>query len=172
MDRRIDIAVAAAFALLGILMIWGAAGIKEGMMRDPIGPRAAFYVCGGVLVLGGIAVIVGHLRRWSAQAHHMVRNEGTGDEMEYPSSALRAWALVAAVTGYAAVFEVLGFLIATPVFLVVALWIMGKRRPVPMLAIAVIFTVVVYVIFAQALGVRIPVGPLTPLFRGLGWINL
>lgn len=172
MDRRIDIAVAAAFALLGLFMIWQASLIREGMMRDPIGPRAAFYACGAVLVIGGVVVILGHLRRWSQQAHHLVRNEGTADEMEYPSSALRAWAVIALVAVFAGLFKPLGFLIATPLFIVSALAIMGKRNWVTMALIAAIFTAVTYVIFAQILSVRIPVGPFTPLFRELGWIVL
>ncbi len=172
MDRRIDVAVAAALSLLGVLMILGANGIKSGMMRDPVGPRAAFYVCGAVLILGGLAVILGHLRRWSHQSHHMVRSEGTDDEPEYPTLAARAWALIAATAALAALWNPLGFLIAMPLFLVGALWIMGKRRPLSMILISLLFTGVVYLIFAQVLGVRIPVGPLTPLFRSLGWINL
>lgn len=172
MDRRIDIAVAAAFALLGLFMIWQASLIKDGMMRDPIGPKAAFYVCGGVLLIGGIVVIAGHLRRWSGQAHHMVRNEGTADEPEYPSSALRAWALVGTTAVYAALFQPLGFLIATPLFIVAALAVMGKRNGAAMAVIAIGFSVVTYVIFAQVLGVRMPVGPLTGTFRALGLVNL
>jgi ABC-type uncharacterized transport system permease subunit len=122
--------------------------------------------------LGGLSIIIGHLRRWSRQSHHLVRSEGTEDEPEYLSLAARAWALVAAATALAALWNPLGFLIAMPLFLLGALWIMGKRRPLPMILIAVLFTGVVYLIFAQVLGVRIPVGPLTSLFRSLGWINL
>lgn len=172
MDRRIDVAVAAAFAALGAFMIWQAGLIREGMMRDPIGPRAAFYVCGGVLLVGGLVVIAGHLRRWSRQAHHMVRAEGTQDETEFPASALRAFALIGAAVAYAALFEVLGFLIATPLFIGAALAVMGKRNWVSVAVIAVVFTVVAYVIFAQVLSVRMPVGPLTPWFRELGWVRL
>lgn len=172
MDRRIDIAVAAAFALLGLFMIWQAGLIREGMMRDPVGPRAAFYVCGAVLLGGGLIVIAGHLRRWSRQVHHMVRNEGTADEVDFPSSALRAFLLIGVAAAYAALFEPLGFLIATPLFVLGALAVMGKRNWGGMVVIAVVFAVVTYVIFAQILSVRIPVGPLTPLFRQLGWVNL
>lgn len=172
MDRRIDIAVAAAFAALGAFMIWQAGLIREGMMRDPVGPRAAFYVCGGVLLAGGLWVIAGHLRRWSRQMHHMVRNEGTADEPDFAASALRAWALVGCAVVYAALFKPLGFLIATPVFIVAALAVLGKRNWGVMALIAVIFAVTAYVIFAQILSVRIPVGPLTPFFREMGWVRL
>lgn len=172
MDRRIDVVVAACFSLVGIFMIFAASGIKTGMMRDPIGPRAAFYVCGGILALGGIAVIIGHLRRWSSQKDHIVPSEGGEDEADFPASALRAWSLIVAVLGLAALWNPLGFLIAMPLFLVSALWIMGGRNVSSIIVTAVLFTGLVYVIFAQVLGVRIPVGPLTPLFRSLGWINL
>lgn len=172
MDRRIDIAVGAAFAALGAFMIWQAGLIREGMMRDPIGPRAAFYLCGGVLLLGGLIVIAGHLRRWARQAHHMVRAEGTQDEAEYPASALRAWGLVAVVVAYVGLFEPLGYLIATPVFVLAALAVLGKRNWAGMALVAVVYTGATYLVFAQALGVRIPVGPLTPLFRQMGWVNL
>jgi len=172
MDRRIDVAVAACFALLGVFMILAANEIKSGMMRDPIGPRAAFYVCGAVLALGGIAVIVGHLRRWSGQKDHIVPSEGGDDEAGFPASAKRAWGLILAVLGLAALWNPLGFLIAMPLFLVSALWIMGERKVWSMIMIALLFTGIVYLIFAQVLGVRIPVGPFTPLFRSLGWIIL
>jgi len=172
MDRRIDFAVAACFSLLGVFMILAASGIKSGMMRDPIGPRVAFYVCGAVLALGGVAVIVGHLRRWSGQKDHIVPSEGGDDEAGFPASAKRAWALILAVLGLAALWNPLGFLIAMPLFLVTALWIMGERKVWSVIMIALLFTGIVYLIFAHVLGVRIPVGPFTPLFRSLGWIIL
>jgi putative tricarboxylic transport membrane protein len=172
MDRRIDIAVAAAFLLLGLFMIWGASEIKQGMMRDPIGPRAAFYVCGGLLVLGAAFVILGHVRRWLAQPGHLVRNEGTADEDGFASSGTRAWVLIGAVVCFALLFQPLGFLLATPLFVWVALAILGKRNWVRMTAIALIFTALTYGIFGQVLSVRLPVGPFTQLFRDLGWINL
>jgi hypothetical protein len=172
MDRRVDIAVAAAFLFLGAFMIWGASEIKQGMVRDPIGPRAAFYVCGGVLVLGAVAVIVGHLRKWSLQASHAVRNEGTADEVGYPSSAWRVWGLMGLVGCFALLFERLGFLLSVPLFVFIALAALGKRNWVGMVIVAVIFTAVNYGIFAQVLNLRLPVGPLTQLFRDLGWITL
>lgn len=172
MDRRVDIAVAACFSLLGVFMVVAATWIKPGMMRDPIGPRAAFYVCGAVLALGGLAVIVGHVRRWSTHSHHIVPSEGGDDEEGFPASARRAWSLVLAVIGLAVMWNPLGFLIAMPLFLIIGFWIMGIRAPLPVIVTALVFTALVYVIFAQVLGVRIPVGPLTPLFRSFGWINL
>ena len=49
---------------------------------------------------------------------------------------------------------------------------MDQRRWVLDDAIAIGFTVIAYLVFGQALGVRMPHGPLTPLFRDLGWITI
>ena len=49
---------------------------------------------------------------------------------------------------------------------------MNQRNYVGIAALSVLFTAIAYVVFAQVLGVRIPVGPFTNLFRELGWIIL
>jgi putative tricarboxylic transport membrane protein len=172
MDRRIDIVLAAACALLGTVVILQAAGIRIGIPRDPLGPRTAFYVVGGVMVVGGVWVIARHLLKWSQASGHLVRNEGVGDEAGYPASGLRAWALMGLCAFYAFALGPVGFLIGTPIFLLAGLFLLGKREPVQMITISVVFTALTYLIFAEGLGVRLPVGPLTGLFRELGWITL
>ena len=172
MDRRIDLAVAAAFTLLGLFIIFQATGIKTGMMRYPIGPRAAFYLTGGVLAAGGLILILRALRSWGRTPVNLIQNEGTPDEAGYPASAQRAFTLMGAALVYGLTFNILGYLIATPIFVAVALVVLGQRRAWPIATIAVLFTLINYVIFAHALGVRIPVGPLTGPFRALGLINL
>jgi len=171
-DRRFDIIVAAVFALVGLIIIIQASAIPAGVMRDPIGPSMAFYICGGVMLAGGIWVIASHLLRWSASESHLMDGEGVVDEPEYPASALRSMGLIAICVVYALALRPAGFLLATPVFLAAALVLLGKRKPVPILMIAVIYTSVAYIVFAEILSVRLPVGPFTDLFRSLGWIIL
>lgn len=172
MDRRIDLAVAAAFMALGLLIIFEASGIKPGMMRDPIGPRAAFYVSGGILAVGGLILIVRRLATWQLAAVNLVQNEGTPDEEGYPASVARAFKLIGAALLYGLTFNLLGYLIATPLFIAAALVVLGQKKPLSIAVIAILFTVINYAIFAHVLGVRIPVGPLTGPFRALGLINL
>ncbi|ROT97818.1 tripartite tricarboxylate transporter TctB family protein [Histidinibacterium lentulum] len=171
-DRRFDILVAAVFALVGLIILFQASAIPQGIMRDPIGPSMAFYICGGVMLGGGLWVIAGHLLRWSATESHQMEGEGVADEPDHPASTLRSMALIGLCVLYALALRPAGFLIATPVFLAAALALLGKRRPVPILAIAVIYTAAAYVVFAEILSVRLPVGPFTDLFRSLGWIIL
>ena len=172
MDRRIDFAVALAFAAFGLFMIVEAAGIRQGMMRDPVGPRAAFYVCGGGIALGGLFIAARHVLAWRHGAGRWMAEEGAGDEPGVPASALPAFLLVAICFGYALVFQPLGYLLATPLFVMAALAVLRERHWGMMAGVAVGFTLVSYATFAQALGVRVPVGPLTGLFRELGWVVL
>ncbi len=171
MDRRIDIAVAAAFALLGLTIIIEATGIRLGLVRDPIGPRAAFYVCGGVLLLGGLLLIWRRVREWN-QTTTFIESEGVADEPDYPASAVRPALLVGSCLIYTALFTTIGYLVATPLFIVAALASVGERNWRLNILIGVIFTIATYVVFHHALGVRIPVGVLTGLFRELGLITL
>lgn len=172
MDRRIDLAVSIAFMALGIWIIVQAAAIKSGMMRDPVGPRTAFYFTGGVLAIGGIILVARSLRSWSRTGNNLIPSEGVEDETDYPASARRAFMLIGVTLLYGLAFDTLGYLIATPLYIAIALLILGQRNWIGISTIAILFTVIVYIIFAQALGVRVPVGPLTGPFRALGLINL
>lgn len=172
MDRRIDLAVALAFAALGLLIIWQAAGIRSGMMRDPVGPRAAFFLCSGILAAGGLLVALRQARALARGEGRLAPEEGAGDEPGVPASAVRAFALFGGLILYAALLQPLGYLLATPLFVAGGHLILVQRNGLGIAVTAAAFTVVTYVVFAQALGVRLPVGPLTGLFRELGWVTL
>jgi putative tricarboxylic transport membrane protein len=172
MDRRLDMALAAAFMVVGAIIIWQATSIRIGMMRDPIGPRTAFYLCGGVLVLGGAITILTHWRAMRAGRGNVAEMEGTPDTEGHPASFGRAAALIGLCFLYAIAFSPLGYLLATPLFIVAALATLGQRRWMSNLIVAVVFTLASYVVFARILNVRMPHGPLTELFRSLGWIML
>jgi putative tricarboxylic transport membrane protein len=172
MDRRIDAAVAFAFVLFGLFMIFEAMTIKQGMMRDPIGPRAAFFVCGGIMAGGGLILIVRSVLAWREAAGNLMPSEGVADEEGYTASARQAFLLIAACFAYMLAFGPLGYILATPLFLVAAMAILGERHWGRAILIAVLFTAIFYFVFAQALGVRLPIGPLTGPFRALGWVNL
>jgi putative tricarboxylic transport membrane protein len=172
MDRRIDIAISAVFILFGVFVIFHARTIESGMFTDPIGPRAFFYACGLVFILGGAANIV---QRYMSRAPYpgpMIPAEGVEDEPGYPSSFGRA-ALIALVSlFYILTFRRLGYLIGTPLYILAALWILEQRNWLFNIIVALIFTVTFYLIFAQLLGVWLPVGPFTEFFRRMGWIIL
>ena len=164
--------VAFGFVLGGLLILWQASLIKDGIVRDPLGPRAAFYLCGGILVLGGLVVIARHLLAIRAGYSFLATPEGTADTKGYPASFRRAAALAGVCFAYALLLQPAGYLIATPVFILAALRVLDQRNWVRNVVIAVCFTIAAYLIFAMALGVRMPLGPLTELFRQWGIVRL
>lgn len=172
MDRRIDTAVALAFAALGLFMIWNAGNIRIGLYRDPVGPRMFFYICGAMLAGGGLFLALQRVRHWRLSTNPMIASEGTADEDGYPASARRAFSLIGVNLAYVALLGPLGYLITTPIYIVASLHVLNQRNYAITATIGVVFTAFFYVIFAQVLNVRIGVGPLTDLFRTLGWINL
>lgn len=171
-DRRIDMLVALGFVLGGLLIIWQASLIKSGMMRDPVGPRAAFYLCGGLMTGGGIIVILRNLLAIRRNRTVLAAPEGTLDTEGYPAVFWRAAALAGVCFAYAFLLQPLGYLIATPLFILAALGVLDQRNWLRNLVIALCFTVIAYLVFAMALGVRMPHGPLTDLFRQWGIVRL
>jgi len=171
-DRRIDLAVALAFVAFAIFLIVGASNIRLGLYRDPVGPRMFFYVCGSIMLLGGAYLAFRRLATWRETTGFMVPSEGATDEEGYPASAVRAFCVMGSALGYMLLLRPLGFLLAAPLFLMVGMFAMGQRNYRLMAVVAIGYTLFFYIVFAQLLHVRLPVGPFTNLFRELGWIIL
>ena len=172
MDRRIDMAISAVFIALGVFVILEARTIKSGLFTDPIGPRAFFYFCAIVFIIGGLMNIAQRVAAWRTASGHMIPAEGVEDEPGHPSSFRRAMLLALVSLLYIVTFRPLGYLIATPLYIFASLWLLEQRNWRLTVSVAIIFTATFYLIFAKLLGVWLPVGPFTKLFRDLGWITL
>lgn len=170
MDRRIDIAIALTFAVFGLFLIIHATSIPMGIYKDPVGPRKFFYVFGTIMSLGGLVIAAQGWRLLQREGAEMDPNEGSPDESGYPGSWQRAFAIVAIFILYTLLFQPLGYIISTPLCITASLYVLGQRQKIAIPVIALVFTTLSYLIFAQVLNVRVPVGPFTPLFRELGWI--
>jgi putative tricarboxylic transport membrane protein len=172
MDTRLDLILAAIVAAFGIAVIAGAMAIPDGLYRDAVGPRAVPIFIGFLmLVCGGLSTWRRAIRM-APGAGWQVHADGTEDEPDLPASLARAVAIMALTVAYTAVFNPLGYLLATPVYVAAALWVMQERKLGAMVAISVLWTVGTWVLFSQVLAVRIPVGPLRTLFREWGLIIL
>jgi hypothetical protein len=172
MDRRIDIAVSVTFILFGVFVILEARTIKTPLFTDPIGPRAFFYGCGLVFILGGLVNVVQRVQTWRLFPNHVVPAEGVEDEPGYPSSFRRAALLALLSMLYVLTLRPVGYLIGTPLYIIAGLWILEQRNWLFNVAVGLAFTALFYLVFAQGLGAWLPVGPFTQLFRDLGWIIL
>jgi putative tricarboxylic transport membrane protein len=172
MDRRIDIAISVALLIFGAFVIFHARTIKAPIFVDPIGPRAFFYGCGIIFILGAVVNIVQRWRGWGLYPGNIVPAEGVEDEPGHPASFRRAALLAVVSLIYILTLRKVGYLIGTPLYIVAGLWVLEQRNWLLNIIVGLVFTVVFYIIFAQVLGVWLPVGPLTQLFRDLGWIYI
>ena len=172
MDRRIDTAISVVAILFGVFVILHATAIKTPLFPDPIGPRAFFYGCGVVFIVGGLINIAQRLHSWRLFPTHIVPAEGVEDEPGRPASFGRAALLAVVSLIYILTLRPAGYLIGTPLYIVAGLAVLGQRNWLLNFCVGVVFTIAFYLIFAQALGVWLPVGPFTKLFRDLGWIIL
>jgi putative tricarboxylic transport membrane protein len=172
MDTRRDLVIALAVAALGAGILWMTGSIKMGIARDVIGPRAFPYAIGTLLLAGGLVLALRRLRFMNVGGGFVAPEEGTEDTEGYPASAGRVLFIMALSVAYLALLMPVGYLIATPPFVALAFVAMGERKAVYTIVIPIIWTVLTFLLFSQLLDVRMPVGPFTPLFRGLGLILL
>jgi putative tricarboxylic transport membrane protein len=167
MDKRKDLTVAVAIALLGLAIVVLGTQINLGRIRDPIGSRALPVITGALILAGGLFLAGRRLVRWRTDPT-VVAAEGTSDEPDVPASTARALVVWVLCFAYIALLERVGFLILTPFLVAILLWIMGVRRPVRLGLLTVGAVVVVFGVFDLLLGVRLPLGPLDPYIGYIG----
>jgi putative tricarboxylic transport membrane protein len=161
MDSRKDLIFAVGVVALGIAVILIAHSWEEPLIRDAVGPRAFPYGLGLLFILGGGFVVAQRLRNMNAAGGYQVASEGNEDEADYPASGLRGIAMILLAFAYAAVLNPLGFVVATPAFLLLAFLLMQQRSWTVMLLTAFIYTAATYLVFGRVLNVRLPPGLLT-----------
>jgi putative tricarboxylic transport membrane protein len=163
MDSRKDLIFAIGVIALGLAVIYIAHSWPEPLIQDTVGPRAFPYGIGLLFVVGGAFLAVQRVRNMHASIGYQVPGEGGEDEDGVPASGLRALALIGLCAVYTLVLNPIGFLVATPPFVALALILMQERKPVLVLTTAVSFTIVTYVLIHTLLGGRLPPGVLGSL---------
>ncbi len=172
MNTRADLLIAVGVAGLGLAILMMTGSIRLGITRDVIGPRTFPYAIGGFLLCSGTALIVGRLRRMNADKGYVVANEGSEDTPNHPASTLRVMFFFLLTALYCVMLMPAGYLLTTPIFMACAFRAMGERRWRFLVVAPILWTLATYALFSQILSVRLPVGPLAPLFRELGLIIL
>lgn len=169
MDKRIDLAVAVAIALFGMFVLVEARNIRPGTIPDPVTSRGLADIGGILLIIFGILLAALRLQTWSAMPGNLVPDEGgQADEEGYPASALRYMGVALASLLWVWLIKPLGFLIATPLFLLALSLFMNVRSRTKLIAFPILFTLLTWVAFSQVLSVIMPLGPLTSFARSLG----
>ena len=156
--HRADAALAAV-AIVGaaayLVLDWKLPSARIG---DPLGPRAFPALIGGGLVLSGLLLF---LETWTKRRRAGDAVAAAGPRsVEQKHVALLLLAMVGWTALYYVSFDRLGYLIATPLFILGLLCYFNRRRHAVNLAVAAGFTIVVYLLFSTLLGVPLPSGPL------------
>jgi putative tricarboxylic transport membrane protein len=90
------------------------------------------------------------------------RDEGLAEHAEAEMADTR-WAtpgaLLALLVGYVLVLEALGYALATTVFVWLAAWLLGSRKPVRDVIVGLVIGVVAGYAFGEWLNVQLPTGP-------------
>ena len=165
MDSRKDLIFAFVVIALGIAVVLITHSFEEPLIVDAVGPRAFPYGLGLILILGGGIVFAQRLRNMNASGAYQVPSEGNDDDEGHPASGIRGMTMIALAFGYAAVLDPVGFLVATPVFLVIAFLLMAERNWLTILASAIGYTAVTYVVFGHLLNIRLPPGLLSGIIQ-------
>ena len=169
MDRRVDLIIGILVIALGAAVLYVAQGIRPtGPVVDAIGPRAFPYMIGVFFLLGGSRVVYVRLRDWRSEVGPLVAEEGEPDEPGVPASAPQAFTVMAAAVIYALTLTSVGYAIGTPLFVIVTLKALRMKSWPAVIATALAYTAVTYIVFAHYLAVDLPLGPLTGAFRSIG----
>lgn len=163
MDSRKDLLFAVAMVCLGVAVILVTANFREPVVQDTIGPRAFPYGLGLLFAVGGAFVAIQRLKSMHAGNGYIVPDEGGEDEEAYPASGVRAMAMIALCCVYTVVLQPIGFIVATPFFVALALFLMNERKPVLLVTTSLCFTAGTYVLIHLLLDGRLPEGVLKGL---------
>jgi len=159
-----DAGVAATLVLLGLAVVGLALRVEPGVQTDPLGPRvfplalgAAIALCGLLL---GVSARLGD--RWTASTAMFVESADDDASEGELSSPVRLVGAIAVTAVYLLAFERLGYLLATPGYVVGILLLQQGVRARAFLTAPVLVTLALYGAFRFGLLIPVPDGILEP----------
>lgn len=170
MDKRIDLAISLVLVVVGGVFIYLASKFRIGSFPDPVTSRGLPYFTGTYLIVAGLVLAARRVLTWSLIPGNYTMTEGHEDEPGHPASAVRAFTIFGLCVLWAVLLKPVGFLLVTPPVLAAILWLMDIREPKKLAAFSLLFTLGLWLVFSEILGLVLPYGPLTALARSWGLI--
>jgi putative tricarboxylic transport membrane protein len=155
-SARVDRIVGAVLVCSGLGVLALTIGLAAATAVDPVGPRGFPALLGLVLLACGAALVLG---RHGAPADADAEARGT----------LAAGPLLGAIgltALYLTVLEPAGYLLATPLYLAALLLVQGGVTARAFVLTVLGLPAALYLLFAVAMRVPLPTGPLEPFLRG------
>ena len=150
------IILACTLVLAGVYF-WATSQIPSLELGDPLGPKA-FPRMLGVGLLVGAAMLLFEIIRNSAKAK---LSADRGEPSTEPKWDRHHWLVVAIAVWTAVfivVFEPLGFILSTAVYLLALTMAFNRNRWLMNVLTSVLFSVISYFMFTKLLGVNLPPG--------------
>jgi len=139
--------------IVAAFYFYGTSQIPTLEIGDPLGPKAFPYLIGI-----GLLISAGWLMLETVRAKKAPQAEPADSTSQDHSHLVLLSAIVAWIGIYFAVFEHLGFLLSTPIFLFVLMMYLNRGKWLANGLTSVIFTVAAYTLFSKVLGVSLAKG--------------
>lgn len=143
-----DRILAACALALAAAYLYATAQLPSLDIGDPLGPKAFPVLLGILFAASGVLLLLEARKARAAHAHS-----------PWAGARPRAVAVVAAATAvFFALLEPLGYLVALSLYLFALMLWLHARKPAACLAVAVLFAIGSYALFAKVLGVTLAKG--------------
>lgn len=152
-QARISLALSAVTALFAVVYIRATAALVMPQLVDPVGPRAFPYLLGGGLLVCAAGLLVEGLVLFRDEEAVAGAGFDITDARYRIAGAVMGWTLA-----YYAAFGVLGYILATTLFLAGLIYVFDGRRLRTTLLVSPSFAVVTYYLFNNLLDVFLPAG--------------
>jgi putative tricarboxylic transport membrane protein len=157
LSKRVDFGemlLALVAVVFGILIVWQATLIRLTPAYSKVGPRVIPYVVGVGLVVAGVwlgyEALTGHASAGTAESEDA--------DPTLPTDWRTVGLLALALLAYLVLIERAGFIIASAVLFVMAAFAMGSRRLARDIAIGIVMSTALYLVFSRGLGLSLPPG--------------
>lgn len=158
MDKRADLAMALVVILVGAFYFFLASQMRIGRTYDPLGPAALPKILAIVFILGSLWIVINRLRTWRRTSGWRVEAEGEVDTPGYPASFKPVLLLVILTALYIGSLSVIGFVIATPLWLALGLLVLAVRSWKQIVGVSLGLTGILFLVFEILLKVHLPMG--------------
>ena len=161
----IDRIIVVCTVVLALLYFYGASLIPSLQIGDPLGPKAFPYLIGIGLLVSAAWLLLETLQAGKSGVADPPDLADQADQADRAPEDNRHLLVIAGVVAwiafYFALFEPVGFLLATPVSLLGLMVYFNRNKWVANVLTSVLFPVGIYFLFSKVLGVNLAKGLLT-----------
>jgi putative tricarboxylic transport membrane protein len=152
--KTADIVGGSAGALIGLFALWEGAKMPTDVVMK-IGPSYFPNILATLLIVFSAALLAGALRGRSKGRVEPLRLSDPG--------VVRGLITLAAGFLFCALLDTLGFLITSEIFLVFMIWMLGKRKALPLIVAPPVITLAAWLLFEKVLYLSLPPGVLADI---------